>query len=233
MTVTRREVLMTASAAALVAALPRVPAIAEAAPTIISPVVEKPRGWWGYSTNGGEWFNGPFDSREDALAEAQGDYPEDACTTAYCIPYKLRRTDLREHCIEAIAGLNDIGVGGVSWAISGANEDIDYDGEVGDALAEADYSEIVADLRDATANALFRAGRPDLIAALYRQPHKPGEVICEDEALLDALGCDAEFECDCDDALERWIAAQDLDDVPRMLRTEMENDHPALEPDDA
>ncbi|WP_339561168.1 hypothetical protein, partial [Pseudomonas sp. EA_65y_Pfl1_P113] len=189
----------------------------------------KPHGWWGYSTNDGEWFHGPFGSREAALDAAQGDYPDEACMTAWCIPNKLNRPDLRDHCIDALADLDDIGVSGVSWAFSGVNEDVDYDGEMSEALENADYSVIVADLRDATANALFRAGRPDLIAALYRVPHRRGEPLCEDETLFGVLSRDAAFGRDCDEAAERFIAANDLDSAPRTLWTEHEASHDALE----
>jgi hypothetical protein len=227
----RRELLIGTAAVAATAMLPAAASAAvEVAPPALAAAV-KPRGWWGYSS-GGEIWHGFFDSREDALGEAQSMYPEDYVETGFCVPLALHAPDLHEHCVLWIG--NQSRKRSIAWDLSevfyGANEDAEWEGELSEAFCKADYTSIIADMIDCCANALFRAGRPDLIPALFAEPN--GTPICDDEDLLTKLDLDKLFEAELDACAVQWINAQNLDDAPRALDVDDNETHEPL-PEDA
>jgi hypothetical protein len=212
---------------------------AQASEVVAAPVmapVEETRGWWGYSLNGEDFWRGPFDCREDALAEAQGDYPDESCSTGRCIPHEMEAPDLRELCV---LWLNHGCTEGSLYAdvcrrFEGANEDHDYEGEVGDELSRADWVPLIADLTDVFAVALFRHGRPDLIPAVVDGKRVAAPLVVDDlDPLLVALENDAQFETDLTAAAEAWMVAQKIKDCPRRVDLEDEQDHAALQPEPA
>lgn len=229
MNISRRSVLAGLAATAAISAMPSAVVEAAALPPS-APAAPTARGWWGYSINGGEWWHGPYDSREEALQVARGDHPEEEIETALCIPRTLDAPDLREQCVFWLMGdhllqhrLDDLFVG--------ANEDSSYEGEVEEAFWDADFNSLVADMRDATAAALFRAGRSDLIAAVYRKNlYGP---ITEDDDLCDRLGSDAQFEADLDAAAMSWMIANNVIDAPRVVDIQLLEEHQALNPEQA
>lgn len=227
----RREVLAGLAVATALAAVPVTAApISEALAPAALPI-EPARGWWGYSLDGDYW-NGPFGSREEALAEAQNDYPDEACTTGLCIPHEMEAPDLREICV---LWLNDGCTKrslyrDVCQSFEGANEDHDYEGEVGEELAAADWKPLLADLKDVLAVALFRHARPDLIPAVMVGDRVEAPLVSDDlDPLLDALENDAQFEADLTAAAEVWMVAQNLKTAPRRVDLENEQHHDALE----
>lgn len=233
----RREVLLGFTAVAAVAALPA------GAPVNASPVMvgvdiatAPDKTWWGYSLDGGDYWHGPFDSREDALAEAQGDYPDEPCTTGRCAPHQMEAPDLREVCVLWLHHrcTEESLYGDICWHFEGANEDHDYEGEVGDELSRADWNPLLADLKDVFAAALFRHGRPDLIPAVLAgscvdEPLVPDDI----DPLLVALENDDAFENELTAASEAWMVAQNLKDAPRRIDLSDEERHDALEPETA
>ncbi len=48
---------------------------------------------WYYSTDGGEYYRGGFDTKEEAEAEAAGDDPDQVYTIAYCHTHVLKLSD--------------------------------------------------------------------------------------------------------------------------------------------
>lgn len=235
----RREVLIGAAAVAAVANLPMVmPTMAEAAPApAAAPLLtETERGWWGYSRDGGDYWQGPFESREEALAEAQRDYPDEACTTGRCIPHQMEAPDLREMCVLWLNyGCTEGSLyGDVCWRFEGANEDHDYEGEVSDELSAANWEPLLADLKDVFAVALFRHGRPDLIPAVIAGESVEDALVPDDlDPLLVALETDDRFEAELTAAAEAWMVAQNLKDAPHRLDLTAEEHHAALEPEEA
>jgi len=197
--------------------------------------VEPTKGWWGYSIQDGEYWNGPFDTREDALAEAQRDYPDEACSTGFCIPHELDVPDLREMFV---LWLHDGCTKGdiyadIVWHFEGANEDHNYEGEVGDEFAAANWGPLLADLKDIFAAALFRHGRPDLIPPIIEGARRKEPLVADDlDPLLVALENDAPFEAELTAAAEAWLVAQNLKDASRCLYLSDTHHHAAaLEPE--
>jgi hypothetical protein len=234
MEISRRTVLAGLAATAAAASLPLAPAV-EAAIVEVPAAAPVPDGWWGYSFDG-EFWNGPFASREDALAEAQGDYPEEACLTGRCIPHQMDAPDLREACVLWLHDgcTEDSLYGDICWLFEGANEDHDYEGEVHDALSVADWNPLIADLKDIFAVAVFRHGRADLIGAIIAGAEVDAPLVSDDlDPLLVALENDDLFEAELTAAAEAWMVAQKLKDAPRRLDLREEESHPALEPEES
>lgn len=229
--VSRRQFLVGMAAAAAAIAAPMAPAgaMVETPP---APIPAPPaRGWWGYSRDGGEYWIGPFDSREDALAEAQGDDPDEGCTTGWCIPHEMQAPDTREYCVLWLNGHHGTRAFGYGLydLIAGANEEHDYEGEIGDELEHADFAPLEADLIDVVAVALFRHRRPDLIPSLFLDRLDAPIVLDDLDPLLVALESDAQFEAELTAATEAWFEVQNLKQVPRRLDLESEEHHKALD----
>lgn len=233
MQLSRRDVLAGIAVTAAAAAIPL------SAPPAAEPVLvgldlgsqPSTTAWWGYSIND-DFFHGPFDSREQALAEAQSDYPDEPCSTARCIPHEMEAPDLREICVLWLCDgcTEDSLFGAIKWRFDGANEDHDYDGEVGDALASADWKPLLADLTDVFVVTLFRHGRPDLIPAVVAGGRVDQPLVPDDlDPLLVALETDDRFDTDLTAAAEAWMVAQKLKDAPRRVDLVDEKSHPVLE----
>lgn len=232
----RREVLAGLAATTALAAMPAA-ASAAVVETVPPPLpVEPVKGWWGYNVSSSDYWHGPFDCREDALAEAQGDYPGQPCSTGRCIPHQMQAPDLREGCVLWLhhGCTKESLYHDVCWHFEGANEDHDYEGEVGDELSRADWDPLLADLKDVFAAALFRHGRPDLIPAVLAGARLNEPLVPDDlDPLRIALENDAQFEAELEAAAEAWMVAQNLKDAPRRLDIVEEESHAALEPEEA
>ncbi|MES2671590.1 MAG: hypothetical protein V4673_14395 [Pseudomonadota bacterium] len=219
MEISRRTVLAGLSAAAVVAAMPIVPA-AEAA----APIVEKPPGWWGF-THDGEVWHGKFGSREEAISEALGWGDGEPFSTGRCVFYELSVPTLEEHLAEWIADTRPRQLPRclADW-FEGSNQDADWEGDLLDEIGRADYSVLAADLIESLATACFRLGQPDLIPALFRE--RVG-AICDDDVFLGRLVDDAQFKADVASAGETWLAGQDgIQNAGRCLTPHEEQDHP-------
>lgn len=229
----RRQILAGIAAAAVVAGLPIAPPVRVALDILPPPLpVAQPDGWWGYCLDGADYWTGPFDSREQALAEAQSDYPDEACTTGLCIPHQMEAPDLREACVLWLCdGCKDGPLfGDICWRFEGANEDHDFEGEVGDELAAAKWEPLLEDLKDVFAVTLFRHGRPDLIPAVIAGIRRETPLVSDDlDPLLTALETDAQFEAELTVSCENWMLAQNIKDVPARIDVASSQDHAAIE----
>lgn len=231
----RREVLAGIAAATAVAVMPTAAATLVDVPPLPVVVDAAPVEWWGYSLDG-EWWNGPFSSREEALAEAQGENPDQGCRTGRCIPHEMEAPDLRETCVLWLhhGCMEGALYADVCWRFEGANEDHDYDGEVSDELSRANWEPLMVALKDVFGATLQRHGRSDLIPAVIAGETLDAALVPDDlDPLLVGLENDVQFENDLAAVAEAWMVAQKLKDAPRRLDLMEEVRHEALGREDA
>lgn len=226
MNLNRRHFLATSTAAvaALMVGMPTAAAAVE--PAVVAPVVPR-AGWWGYSTNDGEWWHGPFDSREQALAQAIGDAePGDTVQTGWAIPRATTWGDLREDIVEWLSEHAEGSLADkLQRSFEGANEENDYEGDLSAAIEGADYKAFERACLAATCAALHRIDRVD-VAVLVQLPGDDVVPLGLNDEALDLISEDKTLGDELEAAAVAFVADQDLDEVgPRCLDLESEEHH--------
>lgn len=197
----------TAALANILATFPQ-PAAAVEPPPPAAPAPPPSNGWWGYSTNS-EFFNGPFSSREEAIAAASADDYEHF-ETAWCEPRPPVAPDVNDDLAEWLRDEGRLPLGLVlQERAESANEDNDWEGELCAAIDGAPTHQLVQSVLEALGNALLRAGRPDLERELLPYfadvERYCDSALCTDEDVLDAIAGDQILARDIDEAFDRWF----------------------------
>ncbi len=187
-----------------------------------------PKPMFGYSFNGGEWWETGFYTHEEALAAAkeaaedemarEGSLPGVAVgrvvPVRVCIPRQLN-----EAVAEAVADGQKISYA-IFDCLEGVNEEADWEGELLDAFHSArqiDGDAMVGECREVVAIALLRAGQP-AIAGHVRSTDCPYKPEISDE-LYERLADDPELQADLHRIVTAWVDRHDLWEAGRLLNS--------------
>ncbi|WP_372393741.1 hypothetical protein ABMY26_00480 (plasmid) [Azospirillum sp. HJ39] len=219
--VTRRSFLRGLVAAPVAAAL--APAIIASPPTASAAVITPE---FGYLLADRQLWSTGFSSRAEAIADAMSHCNGAAFETAETTRYSVTYPDFAEAAADWLG--NDDGHLG-NWlvdALTGANDDGDFEGEFTDACNRVSREPI------------GNAGRTALGAALRRQDAvaladkvEAGKVPDEDwaapDALFEALQSDKVLGAEIETAVRAWVSANNLEDDLRGLMINAVERHPS------
>lgn len=207
----RRLFLGTSAAAALAAAIPM--------PAMATPEAVVKSGWWGITCNDDIYYPLGVATKEEAIAEAVAQYPNGGVGIAWCDPYKIEASDMRDAITNHMAGdTTDWGECLVRDIIH-SNEDADYEGEIEGAIESADSTPLETNIRAALDAALVRHGRPDLVGRDFvESPIDP------EDAVLDALNGDDRLDAETRKAAQDWIDANNFQNAG-MLTLHVSDEH--------
>lgn len=213
MPVTRRFFLLAAPAlAALPATVAPAPSVAEAIAAVAAPLRLPPKPWWGYTYKGSEFINRGGDSFEETIKVAIGDGCDGEVTIALCHPMTLSVPDFAEDIVDWLgSGFGDM-TGPLSESFDGSNSDRDFEGEVQEANADADWDALAVKLM------------PILMATLERHGiFIPGEIegsCLEDcDYALDTLAADKLFAAQVQAVADAWAEDEGLLHASMMVDT--------------
>lgn len=223
----RRSVLLGMAAAAAASALPSAPAAAAQIVDIppVTPPANPLRWGWGVWRNGDEFIHGPYDSREEAIEAGKeyfGDDPIDGdesygFDTVECDREPVRHSDYHEDLVNALCEPGT----DIAWTLQsgmeGANEDVDWEGEVAEAIAAVDWKAI--------ANAV--------LPAIWRAVERSGLFVIDiveeefdgDSALIEALDRDATFNAELQAIIHPMVEATGVMSASKYLNTYNDQTH--------
>jgi hypothetical protein len=217
MNLNRRAMLGGASALAL---LPATPASAIVVKPIviaepIAPTVSALEPWWGYSY-GEELWQGPFESREAAIACARGDGfhgPDDGeVFTALCHPRMLDHPDYVDTILEWLCCARPDRPLRLALreSFEGSNMESDFEGEVEDESEQADWGALADEFTRLLDDAIARSG-------FFLSGPITSAMFGGDESILSALEKDEVFARALDAAAHRWSDGNELLTCSRMV----------------
>lgn len=227
MNLNRRAVLGGAAALALLPAT-SAPAVTTAIESVVAPAtIALPdlKPWWGYSS-GEELWQGPFDSREQAIAAAIEDEWLDHDTevvTGLCHPRSLHHPDYRDTIVEWLCceerevtlavALNE--------SFQGTNMESDFEGEVEEEGARVDWVSLADEFAKLLDDAIARSG-------FFLWEAVRSGMFTGDEAILSVLEKDGTFAAALKAAAHRWSDGNDLLLCSRMVDLTDEEPLPSL-----
>ncbi|WP_425065579.1 hypothetical protein [Reyranella sp.] len=215
----RRLFLGGMAALAAASALPAISTVEAATITTPPPAAPTPRTWgWGFWRNGDEIINGPYGSREEAIAAGKehfADYldPADGTygfETCECDRHPVHHGDYHEDLI------NDLCEPGtdIAWSLQqsmeGSNCDNDFEGEVAEAIATVPWEKIAAAVVPVIWRAVERSG-------LFFVGSLIEEEFDGDCALMRALETDQMFKAELIATIHPMIEAAGVMDASNML----------------
>lgn len=216
MNLNRRAMLSGASALAL---LPATPASAIVVKPVvlaepIAPAVPALEPWWGYRYSDDLW-QGPFDSREQAIAAAIEDewLDHDAeVFTALCHPKMLQHPDYVETILEWLccAEPDEPLSVALNQSFQGSNLEYDFEGEVGEECERVDWDSLADEFSGLLDEAIARSG-------FFISGPTTSAMFGGDESILSELEKDEVFARALDAAAHRWSDGNDLLACSRMV----------------
>lgn len=202
-------------------------ALASCAPvaSVVAPVeapaaltLAEATGWtWGYSIDGEVWwFAG---SREEAIEEAADALGEGGKVEVGLCRNVALWFDLHSDAVDWFVSedWSDSLAEHCRWRFAHSNEEADFEGELTDAIEGADTNALEAPLRKALANALLRAGRPDLAYLVEARSEAEEWRVSVNRDLELVLHADAVFRAEIEAAMRSWAGACGIDKATRCI----------------
>ena len=171
-------------------------------PTNTASAVATPEkaGYWGYSLDGEIYNQLDAKTKEEAIAEVLAQSPEGGADVAWCVDRDLSLPDFRDTIANHMAGDETNFIRALVQDAEGANEDADYEGEIGAEICRADTTEFEREARIALDAAMVRYGRPDLIGCDFQK-----NPLSSDDPVLDLIDHDEKLAQDMTAACARWF----------------------------
>lgn len=224
----RRTFLASAAALAVMPTTPPPAARAIAGEAMIGVDMGAPSSertaWWGWSSDQEVW-HGPFDNRAEAIEDAE-ENEADGFDTALCHPRTLGHPDYRDDIVNWLCDGSPRAGGSLACLLArsfeGTNQEDDWEGEVGDAIGQADWEDLAGRFEPLIDMAVMRSGL--FVIGPYRNA-----MFEDSEPLLDALQHDETFGRDLQAAATAWSDANGLLVSTLMVDVTDEQSTPARE----